>query len=190
MGILRSDDTNAHYPVSTTFDPQTGLIAAHVDKVDYGFVDQPVRYRGKTFQPKSELHITIVSEDAGIILKHLESHPDDVIDINDLLLSTDWSFIPLDEFYYVEEKPGVETIIQLVELPGLRSFLKDLSRLTGQGFILPPMHITLYTRGMEKGISIPDQNKFQELAKARILPGEVRLEEDSPARPGDEQGLA
>lgn len=190
MGILRSDEINLHTPVTTTFDQQTGLIKAHLDMVDYGFVNQPVRYLGKPFQPKQELHITIVSQDAGIILKHLENHPDDVDDVQDLILSTDWSFSMLDDFFYVQEKPGVETIIQMVDIAAIRSFFKDLSKLIGQGFILPPTHVTLYTRGTEEGISLPDQQSFQQKVKNQIQPGEVRLEQDRTLRPGPEQGLA
>ncbi len=190
MTLLRSDETNMHSPVSASFDPQTGFLLAHIDKVDYSFVDEPVRYQGKTFQPKSELHITLINQDAGAVLKHLESHPDDLDDIQDLVLSADFSFYKLGQFFYVVERPGVEAIIQLVDVPGLRPFFKDLSKLVGQGFIVPPTHVTLYTRGTEKGISLPDQHTFQQLARGQVLPSEVqRLAEASP-RAGADQGLA
>jgi hypothetical protein len=188
MGLLRSDETNTHSPVSASFDVQTGLILAHLDKVDYGFVDEPVRYQGKTFQPKSELHITLVSQDAGAILKHLESHPDDIDEIQDLVFLADFTFFKLGEFYHVEEQPGVEAIIQMVEIPGLRAFFKDLSKLVGQGFIVPPTHVTLYTRGTVKGISLPDQQAFQQFARAKIIPGEVQVAQQRTS-PGAEQGL-
>ncbi len=190
MGILRSDEINTHSPVSTTFDERTGFILAHLDKVDFGYVDQPIRYLGRIFQPKEELHITIVSQDAGLILKHLENHPDDIDDILDLVISIDWTYSKLDEFYHVQAKPDVETIIQMVEIPALRGFFKDLSKLIGQGFILSPTHVTLYTRGTDKGIPIPDQQSFQQLVKGEIQPNDVRLAEDASAGRRNEQGPA
>ncbi len=189
MGILRSDEINLHSPVSTTFDERTGWILAHLDKVDFGYVDQPIRYLGRTFQPKQELHITIVSQDGGLILKHLENHPDDIDDIQDLVISIDWTYSKLDEFFHVQAAPDVESIIQMVEISALRGFFKDLSKVIGQGFVLPPTHVTLYTRGTEKGIPIPDQQNFQQLVKGEIQPDEVRLVEDASAR-RNEQGLA
>jgi hypothetical protein len=189
MGLLRSDN-KLYAPVSASFDTQTGLIHAHIDKVDYGFVDQPVRYHGKTFQPKNELHITLVNQDAGTILKHMESHPYDLNDIQDMVFSADFSFFRRAEFYYVEERPGVETIIQMVEVPRLRVFLMDLSKLIGRGLLLPHTHVTLYTRGTEIGISLPDQHTFQQLARIQILPAEVQLAKGSSNRSGIDQGLA
>ena len=82
----------------------------------------------------------------------------------------------------------METIIQIVEIPELHSFLRDLSKLTGHGFSVPPIHITLYARGTEKGIPIPDQQSFQQLVKAQILPEEVRAEKKSPPRPFPSMG--
>ena len=48
-------------------------------------------------------------------------------DFDDAVYSADWSFYKKNEFYYVEEEPGVETIIQMVEMPMLHHFLKDIS---------------------------------------------------------------
>ncbi len=171
-------------PVSTIFDRRTGIIRAHLDKVDYGYVDQAVRYQGRIFQPKSELHITIVSEDAGVLIKHLESHPDHLDEIQDLVLSANWECNKLDEYYHVVDRPEVETIIQMVEMPGLRQFFRDLSKLVGQGFLLPPVHVTLYTRGTEAGITLPDQQSFQRRVRTRILPWEVVRDSQEPPRPG------
>lgn len=173
MRFQEAGDDRPLSPVSTSFDPRTGIVRAHLDKVDYGYVDQAVRYQGRVFQPKSELRITIISEDAGVLSKYLASHPDDIDDVQDLVLSADWRCNKLDEFYHVVDQPGVETIIQMVELPGLRQFFRDLSKLVGQGFLLPPMHVTLYTRGTQEGIQLPDQQSFQQRVRTRVLPWEV-----------------
>lgn len=198
MSMLRSLNSDLHAPVSATLNTETGIILVHLDKVDYGYMDQAVRYLGQVFQPKSELHITIVSQDAEHILKYLNDHPQDSGNLQDLILSTDWSFRKQEQFYHVVESPEiateagipVETIIQMVELPMLQAFLKDLSKLVGRGFELPPTHVTLYTRGTEKGISLPNQIVFKELVKASMRPRELwPIEETPPAGPGNDQGL-
>lgn len=189
MSMMRSLDGDLHAPVSATLNTETGIILVHLDKIDYGYMDQAVRYLGKVFQPKSELHITIVSQDAEQILKYLNNHPQDG-SLQDLILSTDWSFRKLEQFYHVVEAPEVETLIQMVELPMLQAFFKDLSKLVGRGFELPPTHVTLYTRGTEKGISLPNQIVFKELAKTSMRPRELwPIEETPPAGLGGDQAL-
>jgi hypothetical protein len=207
MAALLADENHLYVPVRTTFDEQTGYILSHVDRVDFGYPGIPVRYQKKTFQARQELHITVISKDAGNILKHLKRHPGDADDIQDLVLSTDWSFYKLNRFYLVQEgpeaetiiqpqaetiiqpqaetiiQPQAETIIQIVEIPALQFFLRDLSRLVGQGFMMPLTHITLYMRGTENEIPIPDQYRFQQLAKVQIQVWEVRLDKAPPSRP-------
>ncbi len=188
MAALLADENHRHSPVITTFSEETGFILAHVDKVDFGYLDKPVRYQGKIYQAKPELHITIISKDAGILLEHLKRHPEDIDDIQDLVISTDWSFYKTDNFYLIQDKPGIETIIQTIDIPVLKSFLRDLSKLVGRGFVMPPTHITLYMRGTEQGIPIPDQRRFKQLIKAEIHPWEVRSDRNPPPQPAPEQG--
>lgn len=182
MAALRADEIHRYSPVSASFDRQTGVVLAHIDKIDFGYIDRPVRYQGLVFQPKQELHITIISKDAGVILAHLAKHPEDTDDVLDLVISTNWSYHKLDRFYYIQEKPGVETIVQMVEIASMQGFLAELSRITRHGFVMPPTHITLYERGAEKGIPIPDQHSFQQLMKIQIRPEEVRTDR-KPIKP-------
>ncbi len=188
MTELHSDEGEFITPVSATFDPDTGFIIVNLDKVSYGYLDQPVRYQGKIFQPKSELHITIISQDAEVLKQHVQSHPENLDTIEDLVLSTDWSFRKRFDFYYVTEEPEKETIIQMVNVPMLEPFLKDLSKQVGQGMVVPPTHVTLYTRGTERGIAIPNQAVFNELVKARVDPDEVQAVERPANHPGTRQG--
>lgn len=165
-------------PVNKDFNPETGNILVSVDKVDYEYDDRAVEYQGRVFTPKSELHITIVSmEDAEELRRFLEKTPDGTQSVWDILDETDFSFRKLDQFYHVVESPGVETIIQMVEIPMLETFFRSMSGLVGRGFLLPPTHITLYMRGTSIGIALPDQEVFRERAKAQILPGELQFQD-------------
>lgn len=176
-------------PVGAVFDPQTGYIVVNIDKIHYAYLDRPVRYRGIVFQPKQELHITIISQDAGMLLKRLENYPEDAAAIQDLVVSDSWEYRKLPEWYYVAEAPDKETIIQMVELPGLHAFLRELSKLVGQSMTIPPTHVTLYTRGTERGISIPDQAAFKDLVRASLQPEELMPIDDASTNPGVEQTI-
>lgn len=166
--------------VNASFDPETGMVQVNLDKVTYGFVDQPVRYQDKLMQPKSELHITILSQDAPLLLKHLESHPDDLHEIQDLVTSASWTYLRQGDYYLVEEAPDMTTIIERVEVPELTQFLRDMSKLVGKGLTLPPTHVTLYTLGAEKGIPLASQAEFDEKVKRQIQPEEVTLLDNPP----------
>jgi hypothetical protein len=188
MTILHSDESELRAPVTTTLNTETGKVVVHLDKVEYGFFNQPILYQDRLFQPKSELHITVISKDsANLLLNYMTSHPEDKDEIQELILVTDWSYHKLNKFYYVEEEPGVETIIQMVDVPALTNFFKDLSKQVGQGFILPPTHVTLYTRGTEKGISLPNRELFEERVKTVLLPVELHPVEDQPGTFGLDQ---
>lgn len=187
---MRPLDGDLHAPISATLNTETGYILVHLDKIDYGYMDQAVRYLGKVFQPKSELHITIVSQDAEHIMKYLDAHPQETSSLNDLILSTDWSFRKLEQYFHMAEDAENESIIQMVELPMLQTFLKDLSKLVGRGFELPPTHVTLYTHGNEKGVSLPNQILFKERMKSPMRPRELwPVGETPPAGLGSDQGL-
>ncbi len=177
-------------PVSAAFDPETGSVVVNIDKIGYGYFDQPVRYQGKIFQPKGELHITIVSQDAEALKKHLAKAPEDQEEIDDLVLSTDWSYRKRTDLYYIAKDPDTESIIQMVDVPMLEAFLKDLSKLVGQGIVLPPTHVTLYVRGTEKGIGIPNEAVLKELVKAPVQPEDVQPADSPSQKPGADQGLA
>lgn len=187
MTAIDSETGAYQRPVSASFDPLTGFVLVNIDKISYQYLDQPVHYQGKLFQPKEELHITIISDDAGTILKHLENRPDDQAGINDLVLSSNWSYRKLPKFYYVTEEPDKETIIQMVDMPGLRQFLMDLSKLIGHGLTVPPTHVTLYMRGTDKGIGIPSTAAFEDLIRADVEPEEIQPTRGPAAKSGADQ---
>lgn len=178
MQMLPPKDDHLRQPAKTVLDPQTGYVVVQLNKAEYGYHDEPVLYQGRVFQPKPELHITIVSADAAeAVRSFIERRPDDAVHIQEIVDETRWVFRELDAFYHVMESPEVETIVQMVEVPHAAEFFSRLSGLVGQGFVLPPTHVTLYMRGTEKGIGLPTPTVFDQLARGAITPAEV-----SPAR--------
>ncbi len=72
MQSLVPKDHQLRQPVKTVFDPQTGYVVVQLHKEAYGYQEVAVRYLGRVFQPKTELHITIVSADAAETVRGTE----------------------------------------------------------------------------------------------------------------------
>jgi hypothetical protein len=177
-------DAGARRVIGYHFDPGEGFLLVQVNKDAYGYVDKAVRYQSKTFAPKTELHITILSADgAEQVRQQIEEHPEDEGRIVGIIDHTDWSFIKLDEYYHVKDGDE-ETIIQMVEVPRLNAFFSDLSALVGKGFVLPPTHVTLYMRESEKGIGLPNREVFDELVQGRVSRDALEWIEDQQEEGG------
>lgn len=181
MQSLPPKDDHLRQPVKTVFDLQTGFVVVQLNKAEYSYHETPVHYQGRVFDPKPELHITIVSADAAeTVRSFIERKPDDAVHVQEIVDETSWVFRELDSFYHVVEAPEVETIIQMVEVPHMADFFSRLSGLVGKGFILPPTHVTLYMRGTEKGIGLPTQTVFDQLVQNPIRPEELRPAQGDP----------
>jgi hypothetical protein len=105
--------------------------------------------------------------------QYIQQHPENLSVLHGLIDSIRWSYRKLEAFYYIQEGEE-ETIIEMVEMPELQSFFSELSRLIGQGLVLPPTHVTLYMRNSEKGIGLPTGEVFERLARAKIRPEDLR----------------
>ncbi|MFA6272683.1 MAG: hypothetical protein WC693_06370 [Patescibacteria group bacterium] len=161
-------------------------------KEDFGLSEEKIRFRGKIFDPKKELHITVVGRKLGQALeKAIEANPG----LNITLMHTveeatwhkqDWTYKKKDEMYHVskdreEVNPQgevkvihAESIILMVEAPGVDKFYKELSGLLGKYLEVPPVHVTLYTHGDTVGIGLSNQASFEEFVVGRVLPDELR----------------
>jgi hypothetical protein len=157
---------------SASFDAESAYLVVQLDKHDFGLPDGEVAYRGRIFQPKEELHITILSRSAAETLKQRrEGQPTDLDRVKQLIEDTDWSYRKRNEFYRVEEVPGIESIVQMVDAPSLSAFFRELSQIAGQELEPPPAHVTLYTRGNPKGIGLSTRAIFEQRVKEAVQPG-------------------
>lgn len=163
-------------PEEVFLDPQTGYLAARVDSRNYGDYSQAVIYQGKVFQPKTELHVSIVSGSAADRLcETAEMNPAIVELIRGWIRTVDWRFLPLDRFYAVQDEEENESIVQMVNMPGVAGFFQRLSDLLQQPLPLPPTHVTLFTCGDPQGIGLPDRETFDRLVKAEVLPEAIQV---------------
>jgi hypothetical protein len=165
-------------PQRASFDPAEGYLILELDLQSFYLHPEGVRFEGRHFEAKDEIHITILSRDAAeAVRQHLERYPQDEEQVRQLVDETIWDYRKLDSFYYIQEEPEVETIVQMVKVPGVDTFFKQVGQLVGQELELPPTHVTLYMRGTEKGIGIPTQAEFERLAQKQIRLEELKTEQ-------------
>lgn len=177
MPFLSRPENDSLPAVRASFDPQTGLILVHLDKVTHAYLNQPVRYQGKTLRPQAELRITILSGlDAAFLVNHLKSHPEDKDNIQELLSATRWTYRKTGAYFFVQSQPGDEAIIERVDVLALAQFLQDLSQMAGRGFVLPSTYVTLYASGPEAGV-VPSALDLK--VQKRIRPDEFLPPDDN-----------
>jgi ribosomal protein S15P/S13E len=164
-------------PQQASFDPAEGYLILELDMQSFYLHPEGVRYDGRHFEAKDEVHITILSRDAAeTVRQHLERYPQDEDQVRRMVDETNWEYRKLDSFYHIQQAPDEETIVQMVEVPGLDTFFNQVGQLVGQELELPPTHVTLYMRGTEKGIGIPTQAEFEQLAQKQIRLEELKTE--------------
>jgi hypothetical protein len=169
LNSLSAADRQLMEPAGISFDEEDGFLIVKIDLEEYGYPKTRVKYQDSVLEPKDELHITVISQDgaerlANFMLENQEGKEK----VKSLVEETDWSFRKQDRFFWIQEEEGVETVIQKVEVPSMVDFFRRLSQITSFGLEPPPAHVTLFMRGTEKGIGLPDRDKFERVTKETI----------------------
>lgn len=127
----------------------------------------PVMLHGCRFQPKRELHVTLVGTVLGACLQAaMEDGRLDEAGIAAAFAGQSWQCARAGPCMRLERRgesagPGATivaaSLIERIELPAMDGFHADLGRLLGASLDVPPPHVTLYTRGDDAGIGVPDE---------------------------------
>jgi hypothetical protein len=169
LDSLSAENQQLIEPAGISFDDEDGYLIVKIDQDEYGYPKTRVKYQDAVLEPKDELHITVISQEgAERLAGFLQENQEGKDKFKNLVHEIDWSFRKQDRFFWVQEEEGVETIIQMVEIPSMVDFFRSLSQVTGFGLEPPPTHVTLFMRGTEKGIGLPDREKFERVTKKTI----------------------
>lgn len=183
-------------PLKAEFRLKSGDALLMLGVVDKKFLNLEAKNKEAEYlklNEKDEFHITIIGSNTGeIILKHIaelaEPEKSKLIEqLRELSESFNWQAFLVDEFYYLRKyydksrnttssslKIEVrESIIQVVKIPGLSIFYKQLNALVNQKFDTPFPHLTLYTTSNHedkklRGIGIYSKKDFRSLMKKKI----------------------
>ena len=169
--VWGKEDSVSSSQLHWNFENCTLLLPIPVDSVDWQQLDQKAHEHG--FARKNELHVTIVGFKNGREIKErIQGQEDLKVQLNELLKTISWDYVLRDEVYEVSKTyPNGDvrsTYVQLVSLEGIKEFYQKLSQLLGKNFAVPPMHITLYTKGNPMGIGIDSENELNNLIVQKL----------------------
>ncbi len=139
-------------------------------------INDKLKYKAqeKNLLTKKEFHITLIGRATGEILKTIS---DSSSKIEEIYKKFNWVFAPQDEFYFIEkEYPEGEkrsSVIQIIELPNLKEFYKDLNNSFETNFEVPFPHLTLFTNSTKEenkllGVGIYSEDQFKSLNPEKI----------------------
>ncbi|MDQ3289328.1 MAG: hypothetical protein M3Q42_13965 [Pseudomonadota bacterium] len=146
---------------------------------------------GITFQPKHELHVTLVGRGLG---QALHGEPGRrgfrVQAVREAFGRQNWDFERSGQFLRLEKRElagrgrgrSIGSIVEHVRMPALARFYDELADLLGRKLAIPPPHVTLYTVGRSQGIAVPDVATLQRLAVREVKAGELPAEAVEPSR--------
>ena len=137
---------------------------------------------------KEEFHITVIGTDTGeaILTKLNELEADKkeekLGEIENLARQTRWAFCPKCDYRFISKtyppKDGHpeetrSSIIQLVRIPAVTLFYKELNKMLSTNFPVPPPHVTLFTNSTRedkklRGIGIYSEKDLESPASERI----------------------
>lgn len=134
-----------------------------------------IEIEGRRFEPKRELHVTLVGTSLGRELRNVVGARLEAA-TRPAFEALDWSLRRTGEGALIErdctDDAGspvrVATIIEFVELPAMAYFHQWLGGLLGRELPVPPPHVTLYTHGRSKGIGISGPRPLRAMARGRV----------------------
>ena len=155
-----------------------GSVIIPLERDDFFFPSNKIRFDGEWFEPKDELHITVIGKQHGkALIDRIAQSADIEAVIGRAFEAIDWQFNttgPVHVLSRLKEETGSEeagtvlekTIIIRLDMPGMAFFYDGLK---DQGLIpndlpTPPPHVTLYSRNCPGGIGLPDDSVLNELS--------------------------
>jgi hypothetical protein len=137
-----------------------------------------VRLDHLAFDPKPELHVTLVGTCLGRELQATfgATMAARVREARDAL---DWHFERSGRCLLLRKSCAeyghvrvAHSIIELIDLPAMAPFQRALGRMLGRQLQVPPPHVTLYTAGCAQGIGVSSPARLRAFAVRSLLPGE------------------
>ncbi|MFC0676392.1 hypothetical protein ACFFGH_00825 [Lysobacter korlensis] len=141
----------------------------------------PLELDGLEFEPKDELHVTLVGPALGRQIHETLGERFRTCAVRAAFDALDWRFTRTGELLRLQKtvrlKSGdqyvANSIIELVQMPAMAKFHHALGDLLGRKLTVPPPHVTLYTHGRDRGIGVPSTAKMRAWTRRRVSPDEI-----------------
>jgi len=149
---------------------------------------EPAEVDGLTFQPKRELHVTLIGRGLGQALYGDLGRRQAV---REVFMRLDWGFERTGELLQLEKRQlaggghgrAIGSIIERIELPAMMPFYNAIALLLGRRLAIPPPHVTLYTAGRSQGIGVPDVATLRRLVVRQVASAHRPPQRHSPPAP-------
>lgn len=164
-----------------------GRLIIPLSKEEFGLLDRKIQFRDKVFDPKDEVHITVMGRAlSGKVAEAIQANPLLESQIGRAIDEMDRTYEKLDKMYHVakgikpEEGGGdqiiqAESIIVMVKAPGIERFYERLRQIMGKVPKVPPLHVTLYTHNYSLGIGLSSQADFDKYVTRKVSANELRV---------------
>ena len=160
---------------------EKGSLIIPLEWSEVPFPQNPIYIEREQFEPKDELHVTVIGKKAGsVIQEKMLLDPRIESTLRQVFEGIDWSF-ELGEVVHLlsreKERPGQgatvleKTVLVRLRIPGMAIFYEGLKsiKLVTEDTIVPPSHVTLYTLNCPSGIGVPSDDALEDLTE-RVLP--------------------
>ncbi len=181
---------NAPYmiPAGVPHFDETGRLLLPLREIDFSAYGTAFELEGRSFAPKSEHHITLIGTALATELAAVPGARETI----EALIAVwsnpgNWRYRLTTEYRLIGKEPPSEdlSIVVMARLAPAKSLYAALHRALRRAVERPPLHVTLYTAGDSRGISLPTAESLatRRRAKLRHVPP---LTEDDGAPPVDE----
>lgn len=141
----------------------------------------PIELDGLEFQPRDELHVTLVGRALGRQLHETLGERFRTCAVRAAFEALDWRFERTGELLRLRKavrlKSGEQrianAIIERIRMPAMARFHHALGDLLGRRLPVPPPHVTLYVHGRERGIGLPGPAKLRAWTVRSVDPREL-----------------
>ena len=120
---------------------------------------------GIELRRKREFHATLLDAALGTRVR------DSVPDVAARFAKLDWQWQLTGERWLLREDKGsgaAHTVIELLDMPALNAFRRDLSAPLGDEIPDAPAHVTLYLANSDRGIGLSSLQEFERLRLRRL----------------------
>ena len=134
-----------------------------------------VTLEGVDFEPKRELHVTLVG---GALGRELHAALDGrAVEraSRAAFEAQDWSFERRGRWLLLRKQAGgasrtavLHSVIECVEMPAMARFHAAIGVLLGRELSVPPPHVTLFTAGKAEGIGVASKRQLRAYAVREI----------------------
>ncbi len=146
----------------TSFAADGGLLL-DLGRDAWPLIESGIELADTRFLPKRELHVTLLTRSQASALRACGIN---AVALRTLVAGLDWRWRPLTSAWRLKRlRDGREaqSIVVEIDMPAQRELRRRIAARGGPDFGEPAPHITLYTRGDDGGISVPDRPAFEKL---------------------------